>query len=428
MGASATCWIDLNAATLLTNDPNAAGFVCPRWTASSGFTIANGVVIENATGGNATDYLRGNAADNVLSGGAGADDLDGRVGADTLIGGTGDDVYTIDNPLDRIEELAGGGVDRVATLVDYALPENVEVLVLYTAQSAFNGTGNSSNNQIWGNGNANRLDGGIGADSLFGLSGNDTYVVDNAGDKVTEEGGADFDTVESTISYTLTAQVEDLVLKGDGAINGTGNTLDNTLTGNAENNVLDGGLGADTMRGGAGNDTYLVDALGDKADETGGGGADTVKSSVDGYGLNTDVENLTLVGKAISGFGNELANIIIGTATGNTLSGFDGNDSLVGDKGNDSLDGGNNDDTLDGGAGLDTMSGSAGNDLYRIDIAGDQLAGTDAGTDTVESKITFVLGAAQENLTLVGTAAINGTGNNSGNIITGNAGATDGGP
>ena len=272
-----------------------------------------------------------------------------------------------------------------------------------------------------GNFNANRLDGAAGADSLYGEGGNDTYVVDNVGDchlgvfrwRLRHRR-------EPRSAYTLGAEIEALVLKGDGAIDGTGNALDNTLTGNAKNNILDGKAGADTMLGGKGDDTYLVDALGDKTDETGGDGADTVKSSTDGYTLNTDVENLTLVGKAISGFGNELANIIIGTTVGNTLSGLDGNDSLVGDKGNDTLNGGNDNDTLDGGAGIDSMTGDAGNDLYRIDVAGDQIASTDAGTDTVESLITFILGAAQENLTLLGTAAINGTGNDGSNVITGN--------
>ena len=99
-----------------------------------------------------------------------------------------------------------------------------------------------------------------GADTLRGGGGNDTYVVDNAGDVVTENAGEGTDLVQSSLTYTLGANVENLTLTGAAAINATGNTLDNILTGNTANNVLTGGAGNDTMRGGAGNDTYVVDA------------------------------------------------------------------------------------------------------------------------------------------------------------------------
>ena len=80
------------------------------------------------------------------------------------------------------------------------------------------------------------------------------------------------------VSYTLGTNVENLTLTGTGAINATGNTLDNTLTGNSGNNVLDGGAGNDTMSGGAGNDTYVVDAAGDTVTEAAGAGTDTVQA------------------------------------------------------------------------------------------------------------------------------------------------------
>jgi Ca2+-binding RTX toxin-like protein len=164
---------------------------------------------------------------------------------------------------------------------------------------------------------------------MAGGAGNDTYVVDNTDDTVTEGSGAGTDTVQSSVTFTLGFNVENLTLTGTAAINGTGNTLVNALTGNGAANVLNGLAGADTMAGGAGNDTYIVDNISDTVTEAAGAGTDTVQSSVT-VTLSANVENLTLTGTAaINGTGNTLANILFGNSANNILTGGAGNDTYL---------------------------------------------------------------------------------------------------
>jgi Ca2+-binding RTX toxin-like protein len=267
---------------------------------------------------------------------------------------------------------------------------------------------------------------------MLGGAGNDTFVVNSAGDRVYETtataslidaGG--IDTVQSAISYNLDANagvrfVERLTLTGTGSTTATGNALANRLTGNSGNNTLDGGLGNDTMLGGAGNDTYIVNATGDVVSETtflgsglDTGGLDTVQSGVS-FSLDANsglsfVENVRLTGA-----GNTSAT---GNALGNRLTGNSGNN------------------TLNGGLGNDTMLGGAGNDTFVVNVAGDVVSETTflgsgidtGGIDTVQSGVSFSLSANSglrfvEHLSLTGTSAINGTGNALANILAGNTG------
>jgi Ca2+-binding RTX toxin-like protein len=348
------------------------------------------------TGYNKNDKIYGGAGKDTLSGAGGDDLIDGGTGADTMRGGTGNDTYIVDNAADKVIEAKNEGTDTVKSSVTYALTSNVEKLVL-TGTANINGTGNGLANTITGNSGNNILDGKGGADTMTGGNGNDTYIVDNAGDKVVEKSGGGTDTVKSSITYALTNYVEKLVLTGTANINGTGNSLANTITGNSGNNILDGKGGADTMTGGKGNDTYIVDNAGDKVVEKSGEGTDTVKSSVS-YTLSGYVENLTLTGSGnINGTGNGLNNILTGNAGNNTLN---------------------------GGAGADTMKGGNGNDVYVVDNAGDKvIEAKNQGTDTVKASVGFSLaGQYIENLTLTGSSNINGTGNGLNNILTGNAG------
>ncbi|MDX2155774.1 MAG: calcium-binding protein [Hyphomicrobiaceae bacterium] len=212
--------------------------------------------IENVIGTDLGDTFIGNSDANVL---------DGRAGADTMAGGLGNDTYVFDNAGDIANEASGQGTDLVRTSVSRALGANLENMIL-EGTASLNGSGNDLANNLIGNAGANVLDGRVGADRMFGQAGNDTYLVDNVGDVVGEVAGNGSDTVKSTISYTLGAEVEKLLLLGSASINGTGNALDNVLVGNNGANRLDGaagvdnltgGLGSDTLTGGLGNDRFI---------------------------------------------------------------------------------------------------------------------------------------------------------------------------
>ncbi|WRH67210.1 MAG: FG-GAP-like repeat-containing protein [Planktothrix sp. GU0601_MAG3] len=112
--------------------------------------------------------------------------------------------------------------------------------------------------------------------------------------------------------------------------------------------------------------------------------------------------------------------ILIGTANSETINGLGGNDKLSGLGGNDSLNGGTGNDTLNGGAGSDQLKGNGGNDVYIVGTGDIITELASAGTDLIQSSVTYTLPANVENLTLTGTTAINGTGNTLANMITGN--------
>ncbi|MBD8066998.1 hypothetical protein IC608_16120 [Devosia sp. PTR5] len=509
-------------------------------------THANGRSL-NVIGTDADDVLVGGRWNDVLVGNGGNDTLDGGAGADYMVGGDGNDIYVIDNAGDAVVELPGGGTDLVRTSLSYTLGANVEDLTLL-GDAAVSATGNELDNRLTGNdgdnsiagadgddvlvggagsdlldggsgfdiasyensisavrvhtgdiasntgeaagdvycsieglrgstfddelifiGDGARIDGGAGddiltvvgseaeingeegEDTLYGHAGNDilhggegddsihgydgndvldggtgadwmvggdkddTYVVDDLGDTVVEYAGGGKDTVRSSITYALGTYVENLTLIGSASVNGTGNGLANVLVGNTGANTLvasagddslDGGDGVDTMVGGTGDDTYYVDNAADVVVEASGEGNDAVLTAAS-FTLAANVENLTLLGTSnISGTGNSLDNVI------------NGND------GNNALSGGHGDDSIDGGVGADTMSGGAGNEIYVVDDSGDLVVEEqDEGNDTVLSSINYVLTANVENLELVGTGDINGTGNELDNFITGNTGS-----
>lgn len=215
-------------------------------------------------GGGGNDELQGGDADDRLDGGAGNDTLNGGTGADTLIGGRGNDTYWVDNLNDLIIEASkkAGEIDTVHSEVSWTLDANLENLIL-AGTASINGTGNTLANSLSGNDADNVLDGKAGADTLIGALGNDTYVIDSTRDRIIESGtlNSEIDTVQSSISWKLGANLEQLILTGTRAINGTGNDLDNALTGNAAANILNGQAGNDTLAGGGGADRFILDSL-----------------------------------------------------------------------------------------------------------------------------------------------------------------------
>lgn len=362
----------------------------------SSITYTLGSNLENLTlSGTGNINGTGNSFNNIITGNSGNNSLYGGTGIDTMIGGLGNDTYYVDNASDVVTENINEGTDIVLSSITYTLGNNIENLTL-SGTGNISGTGNTLNNIITGNSGNNTLNGAAGNDTMIGSIGNDTYYVDSTGDVVVDVENGGTDTVISSITYALGNNIENLTLSGTGNINATGNALNNIITGNSGNNIFNSGAGNDTMIGGLGNDTYYIDATGDVITESASGGTDTVYSSIT-YTLGSNIENLTLSNTGnINGTGNALNNII----TGNS-----GNNSLY------------------GGAGIDTMIGGLGNDIYYVDNASDIITeNASAGTDTVFSTITYTLGNNLENLTLYGTANINGTGNTLNNIITGNAG------
>ena len=338
------------------------------------------------TGNSSDNTLVGNALANVLNGGAGNDILDGGEGADAMNGGVGDDTYWIDNSGDTVIELAGGGVDSMMTSISVNLAAlgggQVENAVLIgSANLSLSGNGldneligNSGNNTLSGGAGNDLLDGGAGLDTMSGGAGDDVYVVDNAGDVVTELAAQGTDQVNSHLAaYTLGANIENGRIMSSGVADMTGNTLANLIYAGAGNNIIDGGVGTDTVSyryAAAGVNVNLALAT---AQNTVGSGTDTL--------LN--IENV---------IGTDFDDTLAGNAAGNRL---------------------------DGGLGADTMAGGTGNDTYVVDDIGDiVIERSNEGTDLVESHLmAYTLGANLENIRIMSSGAANATGNSINNVL-----------
>jgi Ca2+-binding RTX toxin-like protein len=176
------------------------------------------------------------------------------------------------------------------------LSADVETLVMQEGGD-FQGYGNILNNALYGNSGNNLINGFTGADTMYGMAGNDTYFVDNAMDFVVENANEGTDAVLASVTHTLQANVEGLVLQDPaGNINGTGNALANGIFGNSGDNALNGRGGADVLIGNAGNDTFVFNATeanGDTVFDFAGNGAGTGDSlQFVGYGVGATFTNI----------------------------------------------------------------------------------------------------------------------------------------
>jgi Ca2+-binding RTX toxin-like protein len=382
-------------------------------------------------GGNGNDWIEGNEGD---------DNLYGEDGSDTLIGGTGDDKYYISDLSDSLVEKPDEGTDTVYSSITYSLEDNLDNLTL-TGAGVINGQGNSltnivigniANNSLYGEAGNDQLEGqagddilngGSGVDQLYGGSGNDQYYIDNINDIAIEIDAqdGDQDIVYSSVSYTLSAYLENLTLIEIGLIDGTGNERNNVITGNTNSNILNGKAGNDIIYGNSGFDTLL----GDEGDDLLIGGLDP---DILNGGNGTDTASyLTALNDIIANLSNSTTNT--GEAQGDTyisienLIGSQFNDLLTGDNQTNHLWGLNGNDLLDGLQGADIMEGGLGNDTYNLDNPGDLLIeGLNQGIDTVNAFTSYTLAPNLDNLILIeGSSAINGNGNDLNNMIIGNS-------
>ncbi len=392
-------------------------------------------------GGDGDDSLNGIQGSDTLYGGAGNDRLNGDEGTLSFYGGAGNDVLSTGGMASLIAYFGkGDGQDTIVGHADWARSVN-------TLQ--FTGAITKSDISVTASGNSLVL-------AIRGTT--DSVTIDrfyNYGPSMPEGmniggGVSGIQVVQFADGTQWTeSDLKAIVFAGttgNDSINGTwqadtvsggaghdqlmGLGGNDRLDGGAGDDTLSGGSGRDTLIGGAGNDRYLLvspmdspanDIL-DVLVETVDGGMDTVVTP-ESYTLGAHLENLVVNGyaytpadiasKVFTGTGNALANKLEGSDLRNVLNGLAGNDQLFGYGGQD---------VLDGGTGNDSMTGGEGDDTYVVDAAGDVVTElTGEGTDLVRASVHHILATNIENLTLLTTAALNGTGNLLNNTLTGNS-------
>lgn len=309
------------------------------------------------------DYFDMRGGDDRVSAGEGNDTIWGGDGNDGINGGDGQDII-----------YGGLGNDNLS------------------GGSIWDSTGSSQDDYIYGGDGDDSIDGGPGSDRLhgdagndtimskwgtatmFGGTGNDTYVVEGMGTTIVENANEGVDTIQFYGPwFVMSANVENLTHVNDprgtsvgyhGATEITGNALANTITGNDDVNTMEGMAGADSLYGKGGNDVLR-----------GGDNDDRVWGETGNDLLYGDAGNDTMAG----GTGADYA---YGGEGNDVIAGNDGNDYVIGENGNDTVWGGNGGDLVNGGGGYDQLHGEDGDDLIRAGADNDYVYG-EGGNDRI---------------------------------------------
>jgi Ca2+-binding RTX toxin-like protein len=453
---------------------SAAGWTLVSWSqddridfigTSEGDTFVGSSGLDALSGQNGDDSISGDGGNDLLIGGAGADtlrgdagddNLTGGAGNDSLIGGAGADIagFNVSTPMfvDLVQGIATGeGTDTLVDIENIETNIGADTISGNSADNVFNASdganqlfGLGGNDTLLGGASNDVLDGGTGIDSMIGAAGDDTYIVDNVGDIVSELFSIwGYDTVFTTVDYTLPTYAEQLVMQG-AAVNGTGSGINNYLYGGLSGHSLrlDGDFGDDilyaslaggnTLLGGNGNDTLLIyggnnivdggagddvyysysatDSLSEFSLLVNGGGYDTVFANWN-ITLGANLDQLVLFGAASVAVGNAANNIIYGNGTSGAVNlfGMDGADVLYGGAGFDTLSGGNGNDQLFGLGGINTLYGGADSDIYYFaGVAGTIVENANEGFDTVYTNVAYTMADNTEQLIQYGSGTIFG--------------------
>lgn len=428
--------------------------------------------------GKSTYWMTSSVAGSTLVGTSGNDALSAGAGNITLIGGAGDDIYTVYNQTDTVIEKPGEGNDTViswAAAYTLANDQSIENLTLAGTTSS-SGTGNDLDNIITGNSGNNVLDGGKGNDVLIGGGGRDTFVIalgngfDTVRDFAATGSGADIVRLQgfaaksfADLAPYMTQVGADTILNfgnGDGVVlknvtmtDLTASNFQFSFVGTTGNDVIVGGPGDDLLTGGRGRDTFIISKGGGSdtiTDFTTGSGGDVLKISNYGFtslpgfiaaasqlGQDTIValgngETLTLKNVQATKLtsdnlvfsndlpgGGDVISQVVTPPSGAPTKWFSvtAGTGVTGTSGNDQFSTSGSNITLIGGAGDDTY-------IVADPATTKIIEGPNGGVDTVVCWYSYALPTDQyvENLTLMGTGNINGTGNDLDNLIIGNSG------